>query len=217
MDYNTLIGTNTTAGSIANWGNSSKLSPAAPTIIQEAEAWVFRRLRTPRMLSVAVGTMAIGTATFALPTSFLEPKTLWITGTAYAEVELKTQEEVAASYDYDGSGNRVPQQPQIYYFDGSNVNMDSPPDQAYPYAFTFYQQPTPLSATNTANFVTQYFPRLMRLACMVAACEFMKDSGQGNIDRNYWAQLAENEMATVQVEADESQRGAGINQAAIVV
>lgn len=205
MDYTTLTNSSATAGSIANWINSAAVQSGAPTIVSEAELYIYRRLRHWRMLAPTTGTMVIGSDYIALPADYLEDKLLYITGTNYAKLTRKTIEEVIASYGYDSSGNRINQQPLIYFNDQSNIKFDSPADQTYPYLLYYYQQPAALSSSNT-NFLTAYYPRLMRCACMAAACEFAKDSGQGNFDRTYWDQLTELEIAKAQAESDRAQR-----------
>jgi hypothetical protein len=117
-----------------------------------------------------------------------------------------TPQEVLANWAYDGNGNRVQQQPQLYWFDQTNINFDSPPDLAYAYVLMYFQQPAPLVVSQT-NFLTETYPRLMRCALMAAACEWMKDSGQGQIDRTYWDTLAQDEIEKAQMESDRARRG----------
>ena len=64
----------------------------------------------------------------------------------------------------DGNGNRMQQQPLIYYFDQAAFRFDSPADQAYPYALIYYQQPAMLAAANDTNFLTSYCQLLLRAA-----------------------------------------------------
>jgi hypothetical protein len=42
---------------------------------------------------------------------------------------------------------------------------------------------------------------------MAAACEFAKDNGQGQYDRTYWDQLAQDEIDKAQAESDRARRG----------
>lgn len=205
MDYATLVNTSATAGSIANWINASTVQASAATIVAEAESFIYRRLRHWQMQTSATGSMTTGNDTIALPTNFLEPKTLYITGINYAKLTMKTEQEVKASYQYDGTGTRVSQKPSIFTFDSTGIRMDSPPDQTYPYELIYYVQPTALSSAST-NWVTTYYPRLMRCACMIGACEFVKESGQGNFDRTYWEQATLAEIDVAAQESDRSQR-----------
>jgi hypothetical protein len=93
----------------------------------------------------------------------------------------------------------------MYYFDQFTLRFDSPPDQAYSTAFLYFQQPAPL-ASSISNFLTVYYPRLLRLTCMAAACEWLKDFGQGTVDRTYYDQLAQDELEKAQVESDRARR-----------
>lgn len=207
MDYNTLIASSTTAGSIAGWINHQSITAVAPTIIQEAESAIYRRLRHIKMLTSTTGTMtAGGTSDFiAPPSDYLEDKLLYFTGTAFAKITRKTAQELVSNYCYDGSGNRVQTQPSFYTNDQTNIKFESPADQNYPWLLWYYQQPAALSATNTQNFLTNQYPRLFRCACMTSASEFMKDIGQGSYDRTYWEQMTEAEIMTAQAESDRSQ------------
>lgn len=196
-----------TPGSIARWVNDSRIQGDVPEIILEAESWIYRRLRHWRMLTLpTTGNMTIGTPSIALPGDCLEPFYLCTTGINQQNLIQRTPQEVIQNWTYDGNGNRVQQQPLMYYLDQANINFDSPPDQAYPYAFLYFQQPQPLSVS-VSNFLTQYYPRLVRLCCVAAACEWMKDSGQGQFDRTYYDQLAQEEVEKAQVESDRARRG----------
>lgn len=205
MSYTTLIGSQTTDGSIANWVNHASVQASADTIVSEAESFIYRRLRHFKMLTSTTGSFSLSNQFIAMPSDYLEDKVLYVTGINYQKMTRKTMEEVIASYNYDGSGNPVPGQPLIYFNDQSNLCFESIPDQTYPYLLYYYQQPAPLSSSIT-NFLTVTYPRLMRCAVMAAACEFMKDNGMGNFDRMYWDQLAETEIQMAQLESDRSQR-----------
>lgn len=207
MDYNSLIGSSTSAGSIANWALHTAVTGVAPNIIQQAESYIYRRLRHFKMITSVTGTMTAGNASdfITLPSDYLEDKSFWLTGTAFSKLTRKTIQEVIGNYSYDGSGNRVQTQPTLYFNDQTNLKFDSPVDQNYPWLLYYYQQPTALSATNTQNFLTNTYPRLMLSACMAQASEYMKDAGQGNYDRTYWVQMTEQEIMAAQAESDRSE------------
>lgn len=208
MDYTTLTASKSTAGSISAWINSDSVTSSSPTIIAEAESFVYRRLRHWRMLTKVSGspTFTIGNDYIALPSDYLEAKLLMITGVNQQWLTRKTIEEVTAAYQYDGSGTRVNQMPLLYSNDGSQIAFDSPSDQAYPYLFRYYAQPAALSGSNTTNWLTQFYPRLFRTALMAGATEFMKEAGQGQFDRTYWEGIALTEIGIAQVESDMEQR-----------
>lgn len=213
MDYTTLIAAKTTAGSLANWGNHASIQDSASTIIGEAESAIYRRLRHWRMLTEVTGTLTVAQdyLTISGITNYLEDKTLWLNGlvggSVYQQrVKRKTPEEVKQLYCFDGTGVRVQQTPQVFYNNGTQFKFDSPPDLAYPYELLFYQQPAALSGSNTTNWLTIYYPRLLRCALMAGVAEFMKDAGMGNYDRTYWEQNTETEIMVAQVESDRQSR-----------
>jgi len=207
MDYTQLTASRTTPGSIAAWLNSSRIQADTPEIVLEAESWIYRRLRHWRMLTAPIpGMLTTGEDFIPLPADCLEPFQMWTTGNFQQCISQRTPQEVLANWCFDGQGNRVQQQPMMFYFDQLNIYFDSPPDQAYAYVLQYYQQPAPL-AVSISNFLTQTYPRLLRCACMAAACEWEKDSGQGNFDRTYWDQLAQDEIEKAQTESDRARRG----------
>lgn len=212
MSYTTLVGSTSVDGSIAGWLNHSFIQNVADTIVSEAEAYIYRGLRHWRMLASVTGLMTANAqgATnpidyVPLPSDYLEDKVFYITGINYQKLTRKTMEEVIASYAYDGYGNRMPNPPLVFFNDASNFKLDSPADQAYPYLLYYFQQPAPLSSSIT-NFLTQYYPRLVRTVCSLMAAEYMKDAGQGNYDRTYWEQQAMMELEKAQIESDRSVR-----------
>lgn len=213
MDFNSLVGTS--GGSIASWLNHNALSTVGTQIVQEAESWIYRRLRHWQMLTSTSGTLTASATTVSVPSDFLEDKKFRITGTAAANITRKTIQEVVQSFQYDGTGARVAQRPQIMFNDQNNFQFDSPTDQAYPFTLWYYQQPAALTGSNTSNFLTTTYPRLMRTTSCLMAAEFMKDSGVGNYDRTYWEMEAQKELDTAQAESDKHERS--IEQGAIIV
>jgi hypothetical protein len=121
-------------------------------------------------------------------------------------LSMKPAQEVVMNFAYTGTGtDRSQQQPLMFWQGATTLQFDSPPNLAYSYNLMYFQQPAPLATTGT-NFLTVTYPRLLRLACMTAACEFAKDAGQGNFDRTYWEQLAQDEIDHAQAESDRSHR-----------
>lgn len=207
MDYNQLTGAKGTPGSIPTWVNDSRIPNDVPEIVLEAESWIYRRLRHWKMLTAPIpGALVINQDNIPIPSDCLEPFQMWLTGNFQQNLSQRTPQEVVASWQFDGSGNRIPQQPLMFYFNQANIYFDSPPDQAYAYVLQYYQQPVPLSVS-ISNFLTQTYPRLVRCACMAAATEWMKDSGQGQFDRTYWDTLAQDEVEKAQAESDRARRG----------
>ena len=82
--YPVLIASEQAEGSIKNWINKGDIPAAA--VLDEAEQYIYERLRVREMLTSTTGTMGVGTASTALPARYRTPLTLHITGTDYAEV-----------------------------------------------------------------------------------------------------------------------------------
>lgn len=156
--------------------------------------------------------MTVGHNTITPPSDFLDPHLLYITAngsvTGYgpAEIRLATVDQVISRYTYDSSGSLQSMQPTCYYFDAGGLELDYPPDLAYPYSLIYYQQPAALSVSNTTNFITQYYPRLLRCAIMAFAVEWSKESGSGQYDRTYWLAAAQAELDEAQRESDFAKR-----------
>lgn len=223
MDFNSLVGAKGTAGSIADFLNNSTIAASVPTFIADAEAMLYRRLRHWRMLVPPVaGVMTIGVDQIAVPADMLEPYLFFITsnsttpGYGPQEISLATPDQVILSYAYDGNGNRINSIPTKYYFNQSYLQLDNPPNLAYPYAISYYQQPPALSVSNTTNFLTTYYPRMLRAAILAEAVEYTKEVGAGTFDRTYWLSVAQVEMETAQIESDMAKRSAS-NMTGIVM
>lgn len=210
MDYNVLTASSSTNGSIANWANHAAVQNASQTILEEAQSFIYRRLRHWKMLTSTTGSIVLNNDYIGLPSDFLEDKVLMITGVNATKLTRKTIQEVTGSYIYDGNGNRVSSIPNIYSHGSTNIQLDTPADQTYPYLLWYFQQLAPLSSSNTTNFLTSTYPRLVRCACMIGAAEFMKDAGLGNYDRTYWEQQANDEIDMANIESDKSQRSVEI-------
>lgn len=173
-------------------------------IVLEAESFIYRRLRAWQMLTSVVGSLSQGQGSFTFPADYIEDKKLMITGVNKARIVRKPLQEVLDSWSYDGSGNRVQSAPNIFFNDNINIVFDTQCDQTYPYLLYYYQNPIALASAGT-NFLTNTYPRLLRCALMIGACEFMKDAGVGNFDRTYWVNEAEKEIVIAQAESDRSE------------
>lgn len=210
MDYTTLISGTGSQGSIASWVMHTAAAGAAPTIVQEAEAFIYRRLRHWKMLTSTAGTATTSAVTVTVPSDYLRDKLWKFTGTDAGNATRKTIQEVVTAWSYDSSGARVTGKPQIYSNDKDSIHFDVACDKAYPFSLFYYQQPTALSTSSATNFLTNTYPRLLRCACMIGASEFMKESGQGDFGRTYWTEQALMEIDEAQKESDSQESSMNI-------
>lgn len=216
LTWNILTGSSSTAGAIARWLNKSTLSSGAggdaDLILQEATSWIFARLRHHKMLTAPISaTMVVGADQIAVPADMLELDFIMIagvvSGTFYQqEIEQKPINQIYRSWAYDGTGVRIQQTPLIYSFNQTYIQLDQQPDLAYPYVYTYYQLPAALSGDNATNFLTTFYPRLLRCVCMMMGAEWTKESNQGQFDRTYWEQQALDELNAAQAQSDRARR-----------
>jgi len=71
--------------------------------------------------------------------------------------------------------NLTPGSPYWYAIYNERINFDQAFFQTTVCRLQYYQSLPLLSSTNTTNFLTNRYPKLLRIACMASAAEFMKD------------------------------------------
>ncbi len=214
--WNILTGSTSTPGAISRWLNKSTLTSGpggdADLILSEAISWISTRLRHWQQLSAPIpGTFVVNADQVALPTTPQELDQIWIAGVVsgqFFQQELTqiAPSELYRSWQFNANGTRVPQMPLAYTFNRSFIQLDSPPDLAYPYYLTYYQDIPDLSSTNLTNFLTTTNPRLLRVVTMMLGAEWAKESNQGQYDRTYWEQQANDEIQQVQMQSDQARR-----------
>lgn len=195
MDYTTLVAAKSTAGSIKDWVNADTVPSTA--ILTDAQAFIYSRLRVRQMMVSASGSLVVDQAYIALPTGYRDTKRFGLTGIYKAELTGVLIDELEDSYVYDDSG-RVSTKPKCFAPDATQLLFDSPPDVAYPYLWRYYGTPTALSGANETNFLTDTYPRILRMACVGFANEFMKDDEE----RAYWLALCVSEINQANAEGD---------------
>ena len=200
MDYTQLVSNKSVPGSICNWINRDTTD--GPTILTEAQAFVYTRLRHWRMKYRLSGSLVVDQGTIPLPADFADASDFRLIGTYTGRLRRGDERYIHDRWAWDAAGARVKEAPEWYFVGGTELVLDTHPDQAYSYLLTYYQVPEDLGADNLTNWLTRFHPRLLRSACMLMACEFEKEAGQGNIDRTYWEQIFEAERQEVQAKSD---------------
>lgn len=194
--YTDLVAVKTTAGSIKDFVNSNAIP--STTILTEAEAWIYKRLRAREMIAEATGNLTATSDTLTLPTGYRQPKLFMFTGTTKKIVPFKPLDEVIASWGYDGSGARTTGQPDIFSTDATNVRFDKKADATYTYFFLHYRALAALSGANLTNALTEVYPSLLRATCMMFAFGYLKD----NTNHVKMLKIAEAEIAEANRESD---------------
>lgn len=196
--YTILTGAKTVDGSIKNWLNNSRIP--STSILTEAEAWIYQRLRAREMIASATVAFVAGDSTKALPASFLEPISLRPYG--WGE-ELPYVHETLLRRDRNSAGALYSATPSEWSIIDNLITLDSACSAALSCDFIYYKQPDALAGGNETNFLTSRFPTLLRMACMARAYEWLKQQDQATGYIN--AALGEIEAANAT--ADAARRG----------
>lgn len=184
MDYSTLVAGKSVSGSIRNWLNNDLLP--ADDVLDDAESWLYRRLRVRQMLLAATGTLAAAASTITLPSDFIWPNQLVFTGQNHAVLKYEVLPNLVGRFIYDSTDALVTAKPSHFAIDATNIVLNSKADKAYTYRFDYFAQPAALSSANETNFLTSRGTRLLRLTCVAFANEWLKDENE----RQYWLALA---------------------------
>lgn len=197
MSFTSLTAASSTSGSIKNWANKSTIE--STTVLEEAEAWIYRRLRVRDMRNVDTSnSIASGDDTLTLPTGYLGTIALSITSPGRYRLHPMTIDDIEIRRPYNSSGAIQAGLPVMFYEDGTKLYFNVKADRAYTTRWVYWKQPTALSASNETNFLTTRYPRLVRCACMAFASEFLKDYKA----MNDWLAKAQNELDEINIESD---------------
>ncbi len=201
MTYTTLTAARSEPDSIRNWGNSTAIP--AEAILRDAQLELMTRgLRVREMLTRDTGTLAEDDDTIALSTLsrvYRQPYFFMFTGVNKFIPPKKTLDFVLSSFSYDQNSNRVKGRPRYYAADAVNIQFDHPALQNYPWLFQYFGDPPALaSGTQEENMLTQKYPRLLRLACLVFVAEWKKDQK----DKLYYVGLMKDAIDQANADAD---------------
>lgn len=174
MDYATLIADKSVAGSIRYSVNYALLDVVS--IVQEAQAKIFRRLRVREMRMTAAIALAQGAGFAPLPTGFLDPISLRTKhGTPIGLVTVDVLDRLRV---VDGETNSLVQgHPFKYAISDEQLQFDRAASEALTYTLRYFA-PTYISADLTTSFLTTRYPDLLRSACLERAYEERKEMDQ---------------------------------------
>lgn len=200
MNYTTLVADATVSGSIKYGINYSRID--AEGILEEAQAWIYARIRTRDMLATEDVAIALGASSVSFPAGYLDPIHFGIPG-YMNRLRLKDIEWFRSHLSWDESAV-MPEGVPTYWCDfGGSMQFSTKADQAYTGKFVFYKRPTALSGSNETNFLTVRYPTLLRRACLIFASEARKE--WDTMDRAETRALQA--VQEVKVESDLAMRG----------
>lgn len=211
MTFTQLIGDKTVSGSIKSWTNYVRVDSEA--VLAEAESLLYDGfefsggraipLRVREMVTTADVELIAGNSWSDLPERYLDPIRLTDKTTPRPTIPLIAPTRMQEIRFYE-SGALMPGLPQVYaVFDG-RLQFEYASDTTLALSFMHYAKARPLSATYEGNFLTERYPRAVRLASCMVAADYMHD------DANYsrYARDLLSHLSTITRADDLSLRGA---------
>lgn len=195
--YAILAGAQETAGSIKFWAQHSEL--AVDQIIEEAQRWIFARLRVREMRMVTPISIGEDEYTHALPDGFQDPIGLRLYGDSE---DLDYVQENLLSRQYDDDGELQSGRPSRWAIFDELMQFDVPSDETIGGQLVFYGTPDLISSGNQENFLSTRYPTVLRRALLAFASEQRKRE-----DFLAELKLAENEILQVNMTDDMGRRG----------
>lgn len=200
MNYHQLTADKSTEGSIRNFVNQNV--PVA-ILIRQAEAFLYRRLRLRDQLTTTSGTISSGASSVALPNDYLASKQVKLTGANNSVLTRKLPEALHASITYSSGNTRTTGVPTQYYTDGLNINFNLVANAIYNYEMIYFNEPAALTSSNSENFLTKRYPRMLLAATCAFANEYLKDDAE----KAYWMQIVVAEIDQAMRESDFERQG----------
>lgn len=188
---------------VASHLHRSDLTTIIPDLITLAEHNIYADLDSRLQDTVTVLSTVADTETVALPTDFINARTITVTGTSpNVPLEYRTPDQYEKEYPYDQTGT-----PRVYTIIGSSLYLAPTPDAGYSLR-TVYQQKVP-ALSSGSNWLMTQFPAVYLYATLLAAAPYIKNDARIPT----WAQLYQkaidgvnnqdwSSMATMRVKSD---------------
>lgn len=169
--YTILTGTISTPGSIKNWVQHSSIP--AEQILEEAQQFIYQRLRIQDMIVREDISIGAGDYTAAIPDGFLDPVFIKLNGDNdeldYVQENLLGRYKDPDGVVAEGRPCRWSIYDNLLQFDVANDD-----DEALAGDIVFYKFPALLNAGTQTNFLTDRFGRLLRQTCLAVGYEHRK-------------------------------------------
>lgn len=184
---------------MTSWALRSDLTSLYPDFITLGEAKINRRLRIRTMETALSLTCVAGTATIALPTRYVQMKSIYLDTDPKVKLQPVTLEQGIALRPSSGTGR-----PRFFATEGDNIRLFPTPDSAYSISGIYYASFAGLTSTNTANALLTSSPDLYLASSMYELSKYIRDDAR----MSFWA--AQREDAFVDIEkADARDRFSG--------
>lgn len=183
---------------IADFLNRDDLTSAIPTFIDLAEADLNRRVRHWRMEKRA--TAEIDTQYSAIPADFLEPIKFYLIADFSNPLELVSQMEMSQLRQQTSNAlNR----PRYYAMTAGEFEVFPTPDATYDAELYYYARIPALSATNTTNWLLEYFPDALLYGALMHTAPYLQEDARIQT----WASLYGEAINAINVESENTKFG----------
>lgn len=144
------------------------LTAVIPDFIRMGEARLSAELRIRFMEASANITIATSTRTSALPSRYLEGRSLYVSGTPNQRLEYKTP----VVY-WELWADKTVGKPEVFTIEGENFLWGPVPDQGYTGVSLYYKQPDILSSDSDTNGLFTLAPNMYVYASLIEATPFL--------------------------------------------
>jgi len=179
--------------SIADWLVDDNLTSVIPDFITLCETRLNRDLRIREMESQTTINLVGGTETVAVPSGFLEARTMVLNSTPRRVLDLKTPVQFYQDHATQTSGT-----PEAYSIIGSNFHFGPTPSSSLTATLTYYGKLTALSDENTTNSILTAAPDVYLYGSLLEASPYLGEDDRISI----WVQLYDRGVAQLR-EVDE--------------
>jgi len=184
--------------SIADFLNRDDLTSVIPDFISLAESNLNMTVRHWRQEKRS--TAEIDTQYSAIPADFLEVISFHISSGDYRSLELISQAEMQDRRYKSGDTSG---KPAFYAITAGEIEVYPTPDGTYDAELYYYSRITALSASNTSNWLLEYFPEAYLYGSLLHSAPYLKDDERVQV----WASLYANAINAINAESEKSKFG----------
>jgi len=184
--------------SIADFLNRDDLTSVIPDFITLAESNLNMTVRHWRQEKRS--TAEIDTQYSAIPADFLEVISFHISSGDYRSLELISQAEMQDRRYKSGDTSG---KPAFYAITAGEIEVYPTPDGTYDAELYYYSRITALSASNTSNWLLEYFPEAYLYGSLLHSAPYLKDDERVQV----WASLYANAINAINAESEKSKFG----------
>jgi len=168
---------------LASWLARSDLTSQVDTFIDLFEAWANRNFRVRQMENEATTAAA---EYIELPADFLELRDIQYQGSPRVQLQYVTP-EFADLYDTSGASGT----PKYYTLVGDQLRLVPAPDTSSDVRISYWQSITPLSVSDTTNWLLTEYPDAYLYGSLMHARAFLTDNGVAAFVQQGWGAIVE--------------------------